>query len=562
MHLNIDAIGLGSILKNHKLAVPLYQRSYAWKRSHVSQLLYDLNRAISEGKKGSKYFLGSVVVIKKDDTQRHEIVDGQQRLATISILIAAIRDYCLSIDDDEVAREYERTYLRWLEVSTRDWIPRLKLNEDDNQCYEESILESPQERTDWKQWQEVSHKRLRDAYSYVSEYVEKLVATEEKADGVQKLHKWVEYITNQAQVVYVEVTDEADAYRIFESLNDRGLNLTIADLVKNFMFGLAGSELDSVRANWSQMKGALGTIAGRRDRQIDYIRQLWCSMHGMVRSGELFSSIREEITRKKQAVELSREMAESAKVYAGIFNTSLDVWDAYGSPARKSLEAIRVLRVERVRPLILSIVKCFDVKEGSKALKFLEAACVRILVANAPAGTVEQELFEAALLVRKQNIRKTSALRKALKSVPNDSTFETQFKTLRVGVSRLARYYLQSLENTLSGDYDDNPVTPDETKVTLEHILPAKNRSNWTHVPADKADDLCRRLGNLVLLSKKANNSLGAAGPNEKLQALKEAENYRLTAEIPEKWSTWGENEIRARQDELAALALRTWPLQ
>jgi uncharacterized protein with ParB-like and HNH nuclease domain len=89
-NISIELAGIGKALINKRLAVPIYQRSYAWEDKHVLDLFSDISEAISKNE--TEYFVGSIVTTK-NETQRPEVVDGQQRLATTTILIAAIRDY-------------------------------------------------------------------------------------------------------------------------------------------------------------------------------------------------------------------------------------------------------------------------------------------------------------------------------------------------------------------------------------------------------------------------------------------------------------------------------------
>ena len=96
--INANDVGIGATLNQNSLMVPPNQRSYAWEESHVQTLFEDLSGAISVG--SQPYFLGTLV-LTQGDTDRLEVADGQQRLATTSILIAAIRDYLEGIGQPE-----------------------------------------------------------------------------------------------------------------------------------------------------------------------------------------------------------------------------------------------------------------------------------------------------------------------------------------------------------------------------------------------------------------------------------------------------------------------------
>ena len=181
-------------------------------------------------------------------------------------------------------------------------------------------------------------------------------------------------------------------------------------------------------------------------------------------------------------------------------------------------------------------------------------------VSSVLAGTVEEEFVNAAVSIRHKEIKNAKELGPAI-SIPNDSTFATAFKTLRVGQARLARYYLGKLDAVDDPD-PDTIINPDEQTITLEHILPENDRSEWTHIPTEKADDLCRRLGNMALLRKKLNNESKSGSYAKKAEVYAASGAIRLTAAIPSNWPppSWGEKEINERQELLADLAIKAWP--
>ncbi len=163
--LDIDLDGIGHTLSDNKLMVPVYQRSYAWEEKHVKELYNDLFSAIKESE--GEYFIGSVVLTTGKD--RSEVVDGQQRLATTSILIAAIRDYFHEGDDKERAEDLQNDYLSSRDRRSQEIIPNFSLNNNDhNFFYNHVILALESENKDVKPIRE-SHKRIKKAYSIAKE---------------------------------------------------------------------------------------------------------------------------------------------------------------------------------------------------------------------------------------------------------------------------------------------------------------------------------------------------------------------------------------------------------
>jgi hypothetical protein len=108
---NFDSRGIGKLLQQGRLQVPPNQRSYAWREKHIRNLFQDLNEAISKGDANAEYFLGTIVLIQKG-SETPSIVDGQQRLATTTILLARIRDRFLELNRENSARSIEDSFLR------------------------------------------------------------------------------------------------------------------------------------------------------------------------------------------------------------------------------------------------------------------------------------------------------------------------------------------------------------------------------------------------------------------------------------------------------------------
>jgi hypothetical protein len=135
--IEIKQEGLGHALSDNTLRVPVYQRSYMWEDENVTTLFGDLANAIADN--SPDYFLGSVVVTKGSNGSP-EVVDGQQRLATITIFIAAIRDYFLAQNEKELADDIEREYLMTRGLRTREITPNLHLNEYDHDYFFKRVL--------------------------------------------------------------------------------------------------------------------------------------------------------------------------------------------------------------------------------------------------------------------------------------------------------------------------------------------------------------------------------------------------------------------------------------
>jgi Protein of unknown function DUF262 len=171
IHINLGGIAKG--ISDGNLAVPVYQRSYAWEEQHIRQLFQDLATAITENE--PEYFLGTIVLIRGTDPSL-EVVDGQQRLATSMILLAAIRDYFFSTGDTNRASDIEREFLVTRDLRSQERVPKLRLNDVDHDFFHKAVLTAPNDPVRKMDASKESHKRIKCAAELAEKHVGHLVA--------------------------------------------------------------------------------------------------------------------------------------------------------------------------------------------------------------------------------------------------------------------------------------------------------------------------------------------------------------------------------------------------
>ena len=554
--LDIKLEGIGHALSDNQLVVPMYQRSYAWQTEQIKELFQDIGSAIFDRR--DEYFLGSIVLTRK---QRDvlEVVDGQQRLATISIFIAAVRDYFAGKQDEDRAAEIEKNYLFSKKLRTQELIPHLRLNHVDHDFYAKRILSRAVSADRKCEPTRESHHRLLNAQAYAISRVKTITEMGNKPDDA--LFDWLEFVEKQSKVIWVKVPDEANAFTIFETLNDRGLDLAVSDLLKNYLFSLADDRLSEVQSKWLAVVGLMESIENE-SVVVTYIRHFWSSKYGLTREKGLYEAIKKKVTSKQAAIDFVNELELGARNYVALLNSQHEVWAKYGQSARQAIDTFSIFHIEQNRPLLLAILNRFTPVEVVKAMKMLVSLAVRHnITGKTGSGSSETGYSESASKVMAGAVANASGLKKLLEGFnPSDDEFETAFSVSSVTKSPIARYYLRAIERFLLKDSEPELVpNSNQEEVNLEHILPQSPSPGWS-IPVDQMKKLYKRIGNLALMSSSANSAAENAVFSEKLVFYKDSK-LILTNQLTS-FSKWDENEISKRQSQMAKSARDIWALR
>jgi hypothetical protein len=553
--------GIGKAIAHNRFVVPLNQREYSWEEEHVTDLFQDFSNAIASGTQSATYFLGTVVLTTSAD-ENPEVCDGQQRLATTTILIAAIRDYFHSRKDTKRVTSLEHDYLFSTDVNTTETVPRLSLNVDDNEFFRSHVLATPGSPERSIAPTKDSHRKIVRAAELAAEHVQNILKPHKKENHIGVLLGWVKFIADGAQVILLRVPEDLDAFVMFETLNDRGLETSKADLLKNRLFKKAGNaRIKEAQQKWAQMKGVLESL-GIAEITVTYLRHLLITTHGPTKDREVLAKVRTEIDSQQKALEFLDSVAASAADYVAVVNSNHPKWNVYGASTRRYVSTINhYLRVEQIRPLMFAVAKHFSVKEARKAFRLFVAWSVRFLIVGGRGGLLDRNYATVAQGVGTGEITTAKELVKAMQDVvPSDAVFQAAFAEVKVSQSFLARYLLRALEMKKKGEPEPELIpNEDQEVINLEHVLPENPGANWPAIDADTAAAIYRRLGNMVLLKATQNAVIGNRPFSAKKPTLT-ASGYDLTKMVGGK-STWGLKEIGQRQSELAALAVETWAI-
>ena len=545
---------LGSVLKQYNLAVPPNQREYAWTEKEVEALFQDLEKEIAN--KGQSHFLGTLVTIPRNPGHL-EVVDGQQRLATVAILLSAIRNHLLEIEP-EMARSIETDFLYAFNRDTRGHDPKLRLNVDDNDYFIQRFVQPDQPLNSTRP----SHELLAEAFSKAENQVEKIVGGLEPKDHGDALNRWVSFLEYQATVILLRVPSSSNAYRMFETLNDRGIKVSQSDLVKNYLFGQAEDRFDEVQQRWAYMRGALESMEDE-DTTITFLRHSLTTMYEFVREADVYDLVASRVSGSLDAVRFTGQLELLANTLVATENPEHERWNQYGESTRGALEILNLFSISPMRPLLLAIAQKFPEKEAETAFAFCVGLSVRLMIGTRTrTGTVEQGLAIAANKVYTGEIATYKQLRLQLMNItPTDGEFSAAFSTATVTNRKLARYYLRSLEMVHEKEKEPWLVpNANANVINLEHILPTKPSDTWANFSNDEVRLYRNRIGNLTLLQATKNSGLQSADFETKKKVYV-ASPFKITNMIS-KQEEWNTAQIDSRQAYLASLALKAWKVE
>jgi uncharacterized protein with ParB-like and HNH nuclease domain len=561
-----------------RFSVPQYQRSFAWGSDEIEELWEDLKDATS--RKGD-YFLGTVV-LQRTGVSTYEIIDGQQRLSCITMIFSAIRNVFLAAHDDRQA-QILNSFLGAKGFSRESIIqPKLVLNRINNELFNQYIIASSDYDTIEKAIKAKklpeSNKLLLKAYAYFLEKV-----TSESAKKGTRSDEFIEPLIDclraAVKLITITVTSAEDANLFFESLNARGKELAVSDLVKNRLYSEATDEISRAQQLWEQMENDLGK------RPIpDYLRHYWIAKKTeakksddkktdnkniIVREKQLYREISQDIKNSKvSTLTLLADLQSSAQDYAKI--SDYDLWPedpAYDRGLEESLMDLKLFRVVQCNPLLLNAIQKFQSPTAiAKTFRIVANFSFRyFIIGNQSPGNLELQTGTIAHNIRTGAISKPEEVSDAFRAISPDTKFRDDFTYAVIPKSnaKIARYILGKINNHMARQTGSEQIAnPDAKEVNLEHILPQSPSKEWLANFSKDSDptDYIYRVGNLTLLKAKKNSGSGNETFSKKQEAALNGSSLIINSYF-KGLTKWGDKEIEERQVALAKMAVEVWRL-
>lgn len=548
---NMNAIpkSIEGILKdNPKMKIPIFQRDYSWKRDNWKELWNDIKMGF---KNGNKHYLGSIVLVENEDFM--EVVDGQQRLTTISLLYLAIISnfnelISRGIDIKENLTRAQDIKKLICETNLYDISStnKLCLNENNNMIYSEYLVND--KIPDKEIILNSSNKLLVECFQYFKKEIKKVCTNEgEKNQSFKLLLDYYRYICDKLIIIEITVSDYNNAYIIFETLNDRGLDLTVTDLLKNYLFSkIEPSKHTDIKKCWNDI---INNVDEKNATK--FIRHYWNSCNTKVTEKDLFKAIKENLYNQDKVIRFINTLNKASEIYKALSDPNSVIWNG-DEELIKSLEEIKLYNVDLCYPVLLAAQNNLsNLKLKRKIFRLCSIISFRyIIICNGSANDLERAYN---ILCIKINAYKDDLdflkLEKELKEflVPSEE-FIARFtnKVIKTRKNKkLITYILKGIERNRGTKIIENH--------TIEHILPEKYKDEWNCIFNKEAEEYIYRLGNYVLLEKEINSEIG----NELFEVKKQAYSnsvYEGTKRIAllDKWTSI---ELVKHQENMAKIA-------
>jgi hypothetical protein len=521
--------------------IPPYQRPYSWESENVQQLLEDVWEAYEA--KDSEYFIGSLITIERSPDLMYEVVDGQQRLTTLNLIFARLRDL---ITDEAAKAELGKRILPRNVLTGEAESPRLLLRRKDQSFFRRHVLEGQPLPTEGRENLETPQRHITENLEAVGAFCVG------KSQEVLKL--FANYLLSKVYVVFVTSNSWQSAYRLFNVLNARGMSLSNADLIKNTLFGMLGAESNrsaELEERWLELEEALGierldTFFGHHRTSVVAIRAkgtLHEEFEPLIRSSaggpfEFLDTVVRSATNYMRIVE--REFTDPATLRAlrALHRVEYDEWIppllAYlNQPIMGLPESEFVLLLEK-------ITMQNWIRRLGRAARLTAYYQLISAIKDGKSNDEIREIFRR----NSQNAEFLELLGGEIYGKPFDDAV------------------LLRLEEAAQ---DDSVTKIYSGKMTIEHVLPqALKEEYWRErFNEDEHRLWLHRLGNLALLSGHKNYRAQYYDFDRKRKIYSERNeqvSFDLTKQICDE-SEWTVTTVRLRHERLMELAKQTWTI-
>lgn len=537
---------------NKKFMVPKFQRDYSWDAEQWDDLWQDIENIINSEE---DHYMGYLVLQTNDD-KNYQIIDGQQRFTTVTILILAaikcIKNFVESgIDEDDNRQRIDtltHTYIGKKDSVTLVYDNILVLNRNNDGYFRDYIVKLGDLRVRnlkgseklMKQCFEFFEQRLKGKYSSGKDYA-----------------LYIQTVVDNLYFTQIVVNDDVNAFRVFETLNARGVQLSSSDLLKNYLFSLVdkgsshSSRIEVLEDKWARLADNIKT-----EKLPEFLRYYWNAGHKSIRANALFKTIRKEITTDKEVFALVDDLYRYSDIYMALTDCNDELWRD-DAEVRQCVGLLNVFRLKQPFSVLMAAKLNLSGEEFKSLFKLIIKICFRYnVICDRNPNDQEAPFNSLAMLITKEK-RVDKQLLSAV--VVDDKSFENSFSDKSFPYNsrnaKIVRYILATIEKH---DGSSQNVSFSDEDATIEHILPQNADESWK-IPEEKQPLLVFRLGNTCLLEKKLNMKIKNSSFEEKKSLY--AESSYLDAKTISDYAEWTEDDIVNRQSRMSRIAVNIWKI-
>ncbi len=556
MELTADKKSLKNLLAvaEQQFRIPPYQRPYAWTSDQVDDLWDDLVANL-----GSGHFLGSVVLSSEDES-RPQVIDGQQRLTTLMLLMSTLRDECHARGLTQQVQRIDRRLIAD-DLSEGDAYFKFKTGSANWPVFRDVVLRGPtdDERRspdDFDKPTRARNRPLLDNLARLRSHLAGQLARLPEPDKPAWLEQFQKFLMERVELVVIEVKSLADAFLLFETLNDRGMQLSAADLLKSHLLGevakKAGDEdVDAAAAAWDTMLDDLGA-------QVDvsrFLRHYLLSRHPKVQKDDVFGFFKQLVADDGAAAVL-----HDLRITAGHYGEFEAPERIAHQPTRRVLTDLQTLRAVTCYIALVPARRYLSERDFLNYARLAEVLTFRYSsVVGLGTNELERKYHDAAkLLLESRGTRLEESRAVLLAAMPSAEQFILAFERLTMGRQYLLRYTLRNIEQALNPGVEKEIKTSD--LVHIEHVMPQKLSAGWHNALGPdtvRHQELVNRWGNLTLFF--AGLNIPASNKSFEDKKVYYAESQVELTKTLCGYEAWGPAQIEDRQRWLAGIAERIW---
>lgn len=540
-------------------SVPRFQRDYSWTSTEWDDLWQDIE-SLFEDEGEQEHYMGYLVLQSKD-SKNFDVIDGQQRLSTLSLLILAVLANLKDLihDEQEIESNKQRlnqlrsSFIGYLDPVTLIAKSKLNLNRNNDSIYQRYLVTiEPAPKRNLKATEHL----MRKAFEWFYDKVKKRFQNKPKG---KELAQFIDSLSDKLFFTVITVNNELNAYKVFETLNARGVKLSSTDLLKNYLFSVVhndGSdehEMNELDDRWERLVGLIGSGS-----LPDFLRAYWNSKNRFVRHSELFKRIRERVYNKKEVFELIRDIERNADVYAALPYSEDELWD---NEQASYIKLLKMFNVRQLYPLLLAAYQKLAKTDFTTLLRSCMIISFRYnVVGNLAANEQERIYNKVSIGISNNELTTINDALNSLKSIyVTDHKFKNDFidkelRTTQTRNKRIVRYTLFEIERHISGNSHDF----ESGSSNIEHIMPESLGEEWDIIEDRDHDQFVYRLGNMTILNASINRGIGNKSFEDKKVAYEKSE-FHITQRIAAENQQWNPDRIIVHQKWLATQATSIW---